>query len=378
MNNVKIKVYENNYRFIKYLISNNIYYSSLECNSGYYILIVDYESYKKINRRYKCSIIKYYGKNGFVRFIDYHKYMIISFVFSLIVLFLLSNTIFEVRINCEDKIVKNKINNILISNGITKYKRIKSFKEVNSIKNKILNEYEDYIEWIGITSKGCIYIVDVSLKVKDGSVIDNSTSSIYAANDGVIKKINVIRGSRIVDKNDYVKKGDLLISGNILKDNTIIRQVKASGSVYAEVWHTISVSVPFDYMQKYKTGKIINHFYLDFFGNDFTLLGKYNDNNTINKKYLILDKPYLIFKVYKEVKEEYKYKKIHLSNNEAYLKAISLATDKINNNLKKEEYIISKKVLKKKVNYSKMYVEVFFKVYENIGVTSNIDIIGDN
>ena len=40
--------------------------------------------------------------------------------------------------------------------------------------------------------------------------------------------------------------------------------------------------------------------------------------------------------------------------------------------LNKDEYIISKKVLKKEVNSSKMYVEVFFKVYENIGVTSNI------
>ena len=378
MNKVKIKVFENKYSFVKYLVNNNIYYCSLECNNDYYILVVDYESYKKISRRYKSIVIKYYGKIGFVRFVDYHKYMIISFVFSLILLFVLSNTIFDIKINCEDKIVSDKIKEVLNSNGISKYKRKKSFEEVSLIKNKIMDKYKDYIEWIGIKSKGCIYIVDVSLKVKDGSVIDNSVGSIYSRSDGVIKKINVIRGSRIVDKNDYVKKGDLLISGNIMKDDSIIYQVKASGVVYAEVWHTISVNIPYDYTEKYKTNRIVNHYYLDFNGNSFTISGKYDKDNTINKKYLLLDKPYLFFKLYKEVKEEYKYRNVHLSNEESYLKAIKLAEDKIKNNLNSDEYIISKKVLKKKVNYSKMYVEVFFKVYENIGVTSNIDIIGEN
>ena len=44
----------------------------------------------------------------------------------------------------------------------------------------------------------------------------------------------------------------------------------------------------------------------------------------------------------------------------------------IENSLDDGEYIISKNVLKKGVKSSKMYLEVFFKVYEDIGVTSNI------
>ena len=41
--------------------------------------------------------------------------------------------------------------------------------------------------------------------------------------------------------------------------------------------------------------------------------------------------------------------------------------------LDKDEYIISKKVLKKEVNSSKIYLEVFFKVYENIAVSTNVE-----
>ena len=71
------------------------------------------------------------------------------------------------------------------------------------------------------------------------------------------------------------------------------------------------------------------------------------------------------------------YKEYSINEEEALNLALKRSEEKIKNKLSKDEYIISKKVLKKEVNYSKMYVEVFFKVYENIGVTSNIDIIGE-
>ena len=51
--------------------------------------------------------------------------------------------------------------------------------------------------------------------------------------------------------------------------------------------------------------------------------------------------------------------------------------NKIKSNLNSDEYIISKKVLKKEVKSSKMEIEVFFKIYKNIGYTSNIEKIGE-
>ena len=177
--------------------------------------------------------------------------------------------------------------------------------------------------------------------------------------------------------NDYVKRGDLLISGNIVKDEKLVSQVNAEGKIYAEVWYIITASIPFKYTEYEKTGKIVNHYYLDVLGNKFTITGKYDSDNMMSKTKLILDKQYLMFKLYKEVKEEYMYKEYSINEEEALNLALKRSEEKIKNKLSKDEYIISKKVLKKEVNYSKMYVEVFFKVYENIGVTSNIDIIGE-
>ncbi|MGN1028934.1 MAG: sporulation protein YqfD, partial [Bacilli bacterium] len=191
--------------------------------------------------------------------------------------------------------------------------------------------------------------------------------------DGLIKYITSSSGVKLKDVNDYVKKGEVLISGNIIKgEDTLITQVRAKGKVYAEVWYTVNITIPFNYVEYVETGKVINHYYLDIAGKKITLIGKYDSNFTMNTKDLVLEKPYLFFKLYKETKREYKYKEFNINENEAYKEALKRSENKIKSKLNDNEYIISKKVLKKEVFRSKMNIEVFFKVYENIGVTSNI------
>ena len=90
MNKVRIKVYEESYNFINYLVYHNINYINLEKCDGFYILTVKYDDYKKINRRYKTKIINYYGKIKYKKFINSNKYVIISFLFSLFILYLLT------------------------------------------------------------------------------------------------------------------------------------------------------------------------------------------------------------------------------------------------------------------------------------------------
>ena len=46
---------------------------------------------------------------------------------------------------------------------------------------------------------------------------------------------------------DYVKKGDVLISGLITKNDEIKNKVSAKGNVYAEVWYKVSVNMPYYY-----------------------------------------------------------------------------------------------------------------------------------
>lgn len=377
MNKVRIVVNENSNKFLNYLIYNKIYYDSLNKYNEYFVLDVSYDDYLYIRRRYKCHIVKYYGKKNIVNIYENNKYVLLSLIISFMLLFLLCNTIFDIKINSDNKDIINIINNSLSDNGIDVYKRKVSFDKLNSIKNKILEDNKDTLEWIEIREKGCIYYIDVTPRVKSNNNADNSLpSDIVAEKDGVIKHIVVHRGSKVIDNGDYVKKGDILISGNIIKNENVIDKVHSEGVIYAETWKTVNISIPFkriDYVYK----KTINHYYLDIFGHKFTISGKYDSDNTINKKSIVLDKPYLFFKLYKEEKKIYDYNEVILNKEEAYNEALNRSIDVINKKLSSDEYIISKKVLKKDVKRSKINLEVFFKVYEKIGVTSEIQDIGE-
>lgn len=377
MNKVRIVVNENSNKFLNYLIYNKIYYDSLNKYNEYFVLDVSYDDYLYIRRRYKCHIVKYYGKKNIVNIYENNKYVLLSLIISFMLLFLLCNTIFDIKINSDNKDIINIINNSLSDNGIGVYKRKVSFDKLNNIKNKILEDNKDTLEWIEIREKGCIYYIDVTPRVKSNNNVDNSLpSDIVAEKDGVIKHIVVHRGSKVIDNGDYVKKGDILISGNIIKNENVIDKVHSEGVIYAETWKTVNISIPFkriDYVYK----KTINHYYLDIFGHKFTISGKYDSDNTINKKSIVLDKPYLFFKLYKEEKKIYDYNEVILNKEEAYNEALNRSIDVINKKLSSDEYIISKKVLKKEVKRSKINLEVFFKVYEKIGVTSEIQDIGE-
>lgn len=376
---VKIKINTCNNKFINYLVYNNIYYNSLTKVNDSYILITNYDNYKKISRRYETRIIRYYGKKFIINFVKVNKYMIISIFISLMLLKLLTNTIFEININTNDNKLKKEILSSLKDNNIEIYKRKRSFDELVNIKNNILNSNKDSLEWIEIVEKGCTYNINITKRVRKNNDDKSITpSDIVASKDGLIKYITNYNGTKLKDVNDYVKKGDVLISGDIIKNEEVVDVVNAKGNVYAEVWYTVKVNIPYNYIEYTDTLKKINHYYLDIFGKKFTLIGKYDSKNTINTKKLVLNKPYLLFKLYKEEKKIYEYKEYKITKEQAYLEALKRSEKQIKNRLKDDEYIISKNTLKKDVFRSKMYVEVFFKVYENIGVTKEKEDLNEN
>ena len=376
VNKVLIKVLDDSYKFINYLIYNKISYKNLKKLDRYYLLEVGYEDFKRIRRRYETKIIKYYGKVGIKIFLKKNRYIIICLIYSMFLLRLLSLTIFDIRVNTSSIEIKNIILSSLKENGIDIYKKKKSFKEIEFVKEKILSNNKDKIEWLEIREKGCVYIVDVTPRIEKSVIKDNNSSSIVAKRDGVIKHINVINGTKIKELGEYVKKGEVIISGNIIKDEKLVNTVRADGEVYAETWYFVNTSVPFKYKKYIDTGKVVNHYYLDIFGKKISLLGKYESKNTKSSDKVIIKKPFLLFSLHKEKKKVFKSEMVSISEKEAYKLALEESELKIKSRLKDKEYVISKNVLKKEVNSSKIKVEVFFIVYENIGVTSKLEKIG--
>ncbi len=374
MNNIRIIVNGGGINLIQYLVNHNIYYYDLVREKDKYIITTSIDNYKKLNRRFQCYIIRYYGKNFIINCFVNNKYMIMSLIIGLFILYLLTSTIFKININTNDENIKNLLTESLKDNGIYIYKRKKSFNELLNIKEKILSDNKDYLEWIEIKEKGCTYNVDVTPRIKkEEDTLNNEPSNIIAKKDGKILYIVSENGVKVKDINDYVKKGEVLISGNIIKGEDIIYKTNSKGKIYAEVWSSVHITMPFNYTEYIYTGRKVNHYYLDIFNYKFTIMGKYDNPNVIKSKKVVLDKPYLPFKLYKEEKKIYEYKEYILTLEEAYKKALKKSEEIINRNLKDDEYIIYKNVLKKEVFRSKIMLEVFFKTYENIGINKRIE-----
>ena len=357
---------------LKTLISNNIYFSNYTIKDNKVIFIINYEDLELLSKLANIKVIKYYGLVGIKIFLKKHYILLTSFILSYLIIIILSNVIFKVEIVTNNQVLKDNITYYLNYYGIVKYKFVKSNKYIENVKEKILLENKDTIEWISINREGVKYVVNVTPRVISNRVSIDKPSNIVSKKDALIKYLVVTGGSSVKEVNDVVKKGEVIISGNVVKFDKVVGTTRSKGEVFGEVWYTVNISIPFKHVIYEKTGETINHIYLDIFGHKFTLVGHYITNNSINEVSVLVDKPYLFFKLMKESKELYNYKEVNLNNESAFKEALKRADKSISNKLDTNEYIIERKVLKKDVFSSKIDIELFYRVYENIGEEKEI------
>lgn len=366
---VKIKKYKI-YEMIKTLSKYNIYYTKLDKKQDGITLEINYKDYKKLKALFKknTKIIKQTGIYGLIETLKKHYIFIISIILSYFVILILSNVCFGINIETNNNELKKIITEELNECGIKKYKFKKDYNEITKIKNKILEDNKDKLEWLEITENGVYYNISLTERIiKETPNVENEIMDIVSTKDALIQKVIIRKGTDIKYVNDYVKKGEVIISGDIIKNEEVVGNVIPDGDIYGEVWYTVTTTVPYNFIEYISTGEKINHYYINFLGNKMTILGKFNSSNVFIREEIIIDKPYIFFNLMKEEKEIFEYKELTLSSSEAYEEALKRSDKSINAKLEDDEHIIDKKVLKKNEFSSKIEIEVFYRVYENIG-----------
>lgn len=361
---VKLKIKGKNIdNFINKLIKNNIRIIDLEKLKYNEINIIIYlNDISKINRLltiYDADIKRVYGFYNIIYKLRRNKYFIGSIVLSLIILYVLSNIIFSVKIIYNNK----KINNILLKElnnyGIKKYHFINSYKEKETIKNKILNKYRDSIEWLEIERIGTKYLVRLEERKIDINKNINGYRDIIAKKNGIIKYIECENGEIIKDKDMYVNKGDVIISGTIKMNDEIKDIVVSKGKVIAEVWYTVSIKYPYNYKEIIETNKYKDLINIKFLNKD--LINKYNNKKDIDKT--IIENNYIPIKLVKQ--RQIKTKVINHKNKNIEEDAIKLIKKKYMN-------ITNTKIISKKYNKDNLELKIFLTVLEDITDYRNI------
>ena len=164
-----------------------------------------------------------------------------------------------------------------------------------------------------------------------------------------------------------------MISGEIMDTygEKTLDKVSAIGSVYAEVWYTVDLEYPLVYTKNIKTNKEKNVYEIEILNNKISLFNS-NYENSIDSSKIILGNQLLPIRILKTHKQEIiKEDNVYLPD-EALIKAKEVARQKLKSQLDKDEYIIKEKKLSFYQKDSKIVVEMFFSVYENIGKPQEI------
>lgn len=350
----------------------------------YLILEIEEEYFQKIKKlapTYEITILKRTGKAYLIHLYKTKKIFLYSIIFAFLVIVLLTNIIFSVRIVETDKEIKDMILTDLRENGITRFRFKVSYKRKEAIREKILEKEKDYLEWLEIEEIGTMYQVKVIRRINNPKEEELKPRSIVAKKKGRITRIEADYGEVTTKKNDVVDKGDTLISGLIKNKEEIKTKVAARGKVYAEVWYQVNLNLPTIYQEEIKTGNKKNTLEIIFLDKNIFISELFKYNNSISKETVLYNNPIIPFRISFTKKEEIKLKQVAYQEDKTLKKIKKLAVDKLKQRIGNDIKILSINVLKKKTSADKIEVELFFKVEEDITSyesLENIDITLEN
>lgn len=201
--------------------------------------VKDFRKAIKIAKETKCRI-RINKKIG-VPFIlhKYRKRKIFLYILVLmcILVFVLSNFVWNIQIEGNNNITREEIVSNLEEEGL-KIGVLKNKIDTKKIISAIRLKRND-LAWVGIEIKGTNAIVKIVEADKKPDIIDEEDfCNIVATKPGIVVKVNAINGTPLVKEGDTIKEGSTLIGGWLEGKYTGIRYVHANGSVKAKVWYS--------------------------------------------------------------------------------------------------------------------------------------------
>lgn len=375
---IKIKVTGRNINnFLKRLINNNINIEKVIPISHKEIdLIINYQDLDKVLKLktiYNIKIVRYYGKLRIIKRIKKDIFILSSLLISLLLIYTLSNVIFKVEVIHSNKNIIKLVTKELEDNGIKKYKFVKNYQEIEKIKNKILEENKDTLEWLEIIREGTKYTIRVEERIINNKPKDNKIYNIVASKNAVIKNIYAESGEKIRSINTYVKKGDIIISSDITLPNNEKISKTASGKVQGEVWYNINIEYPYQYHEIKYTGNKKKVLVLNLLNKRISFFDfhKYKTFNR-NIKYIFNNNITPISLTYEDeyetniINEVYDY-------NTAREKAITKAKEKILEKYPNIKDITNIKIINEEDKKNKISLNLFVTCLEDITEYQEVD-----
>lgn len=286
-----------------------------------------------------------------------------------IVLFTLSNMVWDIEVKGASPKVEHELREIIHEMGVKRGAFQFLLPKVEQIQRDVTESIAG-ATWVGVRQKGTTYEFEVVEQQLPEEAKRISPRNLVSTKKAIIHDIFVEHGEALVKPNDFVRKGDPLVSGYIGKDGSKVI-VPAKAVVLGEIWYKSTVSIPLETLFTTLTGEKQSTHYVSFY--DFTIpIWGFGKNEYKAFKQFEHEKPLKFFKWTLPI--QYKRHDIFetsemtrtYTKEQSVLAARKRAKVDLMNHLPKGAEIIGEKVLHEAVENGKVNLQIHYQVIEDI------------
>jgi similar to stage IV sporulation protein len=341
------------------------------------ILIRDYFRLRPLLRKTGCRshVVQREGLPFWLIRLRMRAGFTIGAVLFLFGLYMLSTFVWRVEITGTQQIapyeVKQAAEKVGIKQGAWKAK----LKETQEMQREMLNLLPQ-ASWIGIDLQGTKAIIQVVEKKIQEPPKQLGPRHLIARKRAVVHSIVAEAGKSMVKANQFVEKGQVLISG-IIGNDTRQSLVAARGKVEGEVWYVSNVTVPMTRTSYHLTGQKQHLFYFTVGSYAVRLWPfetvPYARYEASEQRLQLGYAQYSLPIGWKKVtRQEMEVQKKELSMEEAVAIGKQFARQDVLSRAGKEAIIKDEKVLHVKAENGKVYLSIHYSVLEDITVEQPI------
>ena len=270
---VKVKLSgDNTASFLNFCLQKKIAVWNVEKSGDCLFLNISLSNYMNIrNLRHEfghkilISHISFIGFPKKIYYINKRKSVFVGFIFFCMVLFAFSQFVWKIEIvgnkNISDETIISAYSELGVHTGM-----LRSELDTYALRDRLPLMIRE-ISWCSFNLEGTKLTINVTEINEFDKTNKNNYSNLIAATDGIIKKLDIVSGNKVVNIGYVVRKGDVLVSG--APELNVQQFTHSEGSVIAETNKTITVKLP-----KYKTvvkksGLVVERTVVDFFGIKF-------------------------------------------------------------------------------------------------------------
>lgn len=210
----------------------------------FYMKLEEVPTLRVAARKSECKVTFLERKGAYFfgkKLLKYSGLLVGLFLFCTLI-FILSNVVWGIEIKGASPATEHEVRKALEEMDIKVGKLQFGLNQMEDIQ-KELSERVPAITWIGVQLKGTTFEFQVVEKKQPKKEANETYMNLIAAKSGTIVQPMVEKGQGIVEKNQYVQKGDILVSGFIGREDNK-KFVGAKGKVMAETWYKTTVTVP--------------------------------------------------------------------------------------------------------------------------------------